>query len=90
MRIHTYLTKCEVRRIQEQVSRKDGNPFITIKLEDMEGDAFECSCRNESLFAAVRQLRKGDFVDLPVVIMATNQYQFVSLDGTPEVLEEEE
>lgn len=79
----------EVRRVVEGTTRK-GEPFVTLKIEDMEGDPLEVSCRDSDLFGVVRQLRKGDMCDLPVLVMANSQYQFVALSGAPEVLDDEE
>lgn len=89
MRLHTYLTSCEVRRVVDGVRQKDGKPFVALRLEDMEGEPFEVNCNDQQLFGSLYQLRKGDIVDLKVTIMATNQYQFVSLDNAPEIHEDE-
>lgn len=89
MRVHTYITSCEVRRVFERTN-KQGVTSIVLKLEDMEGDSFEASTRNESLFDEVRTLRKGDVIDIPACILATDKYQFVSIEGAPEVHDEDE
>lgn len=85
MRIHTYITQCEVRRVTEGVRSKDGKPFMLIKAEDMEGDQFEATCNSVELFPSIGKLKKGDVVDLPCTVMATDRYQFVSVDGAPEL-----
>lgn len=85
MRIHTYITQCEVRRVSEGTRAKDGKPFMMIKAEDMEGDQFEATCNDVQLFPAIGKLKKGDIIDLPAMIMATDKYQFVSVEGAPEM-----
>lgn len=88
MRIHTYITHCEVRRVTLGVRKKDNSPFILLKLEDMDGDAFEATCRDQQLFGYVEQLKKGDVIDVKCTIMATDKYQFVTVDSAPEICED--
>lgn len=89
MRLHTYMMDCEIRRVQEGVRSKDGKPYVLLKCEDMQGDPFEVTCNDTELIPSLYHFKKGDMVDLPVTIMATDKYQFVSLDNAP-VLHEEE
>lgn len=86
MRLHTYLTGVEVRATREGTRSKDGAPFWSIRCEDMDGEPFEITCSNVSLFGTVASLKKGDVIDCKVVVMATRDYQFVALEGAPEIV----
>lgn len=78
---------CEVRRVLSGARRKDGEPYRILKCEDSNGDAFEVTCSDKSLFDDVDNLHKGDMVDLPCVFIASADYSFIRLAACPVILD---
>lgn len=88
MRFHVTLLNCEIRRVTPETYK--GSKQYRIRIENEDGEPLEVSCRDEQYFPVVEQLRKTDIVDIPVLIMATSEYQFIALDGAPSWCEGEE
>lgn len=86
-RVNVNLEGVEFRKLREGDSIKDDGTkshWMSIRVEDYDGNNVEISVRNEGLRGYCREMRKGLFYNLPVTCVATNAYNFIALAGEPE------
>lgn len=75
----------EYRGVNSGVSKKTGNPWMSLILESDGARQVEVSVPTELQGnIAGLGLQKGDVVNVPVAAVATQKYNFVNLRGLPE------
>ena len=86
LRIQTVLECVEFRRLRSGV-KQDGSKWYSMRVEDEDANSIDVSIRNTAFLHDCESLEKGDYVNLPVLIVAVDGkdgYSYCQLADYPE------
>ena len=81
-----YSEPMEFRAFRERTSKKTGEDFGIIVVEDTEGYQNEISVRDSSRFPEMRRLLRGHYYRFPVTVVANAQWQFSRIDDKAPIM----
>ena len=76
----------EFRAFREGTSQKTGKDFGTIVVEDNEGEQNRITVKDTSRFPQMRRLKRGEWYSFPITVIATEKWQFASLNDGDEII----
>lgn len=75
----------EVRGV-EQRTKKDGGPYVLVRLESQEGRTCEVTSSDQQIMPALLGLRKTQIVNLWVRAISSAKYSFITVTRAPELV----